>query len=561
MVSKNIKQCLHSRKILIFLVIFGVLFFYVRPLFSQETGFLKTKIKTVSGPKLNESERVKQVLRNLEIPEDMGFIKEIHVPSNPNDQLIITIQDLHCHYQAQKNICKVIDYLTTTYGLKVISVEGGSGKIDTTFYKELPDEKIKEQVADYFLKEARINGTEYFAITTNKDIALYGAEDDKYYNKNLDAFLKALPNRERILENISVLENDLSILKNKIYNKKLKALDDYIVAYENGEVDFENYITYICKLYDSDKLAREFPQVNQLYESLQIKTKVDLKKAEEQRKELIDYLSKNLTRYALEEFLKATFEFKAKNLDSLSYHNTLEKLYREMQNKSQVLAKAWPQLHCYIQYLNKHETLDKFELFHQLDKFVERIKNNIYTSYTQKTLDHNLKVIRLARNLFSTKLLNRDMQAITKYRSEFKAKDMKKFIKSQMQRLKLELHIPSDEDLEVMEKTLPDLEDFYEYAHKRNNILANNTVQAMDAEKENIAILVTGGFHTDGITDYFKDKRISYVVIAPKIDELDQDDTRYINALKGKKTPFEEMIENEATPLKDTYFEENENKN
>ena len=67
----------------------------------------------------------------------------------------------------------------------------------------------------------------------------------------------------------------------------------------------------------------------------------------------------------------------------------------------------------------------------------------------------------------------------------------------------------------------------------------------MDKEGENISILITGGFHTDGITEYFEDKRISYVVVVPKIEEIDEDDTRYINALKGKKTPFEKMIESE----------------
>ncbi|MBU1044072.1 MAG: hypothetical protein KJ915_06700, partial [Candidatus Omnitrophica bacterium] len=68
----------------------------------------------------------------------------------------------------------------------------------------------------------------------------------------------------------------------------------------------------------------------------------------------------------------------------------------------------------------------------------------------------------------------------------------------------------------------------------------------MDKENEEIGILITGGFHTEGITDYLKDKRITYIVIVPKIDELEADDTRYINALQGKKTPFEEMIEREA---------------
>ncbi|MBU0633706.1 MAG: hypothetical protein KKB82_09365 [Candidatus Omnitrophica bacterium] len=539
--------------IVMFGVILALLFGNTLSSFAQETSFLKTKVDKVEGPKLTGENRIKQLLRNLEVPKELGFVKEIHVPNSPTDKLIINIQDLHCHYQAQKNISGILDHLVTTHGLKVISVEGGSGKIDTTFYKELPDDKIKEQVADYFLKEARINGTEYYAINTKKNIALYGAEDPKYYDKNLDAFLKALPNRDNILEDIAILENGLNILKNKIYNKRMMELDSHIVAYDNEELGFEDYILYIAGLYPEKKLTRDFEQVFKLLNSIKIKKMLDLPKAENERKELIDYLTKNLPRNELESFLRVTVEFKAKTLGVLDYHNTIKQLYEGM-DRGRKLSGAYAELDKYIEYLNQHETLDKFELFNQIDGLVDRIKNDLYTSYTQKKLDHHLRAIRLARNLYSTKLLNRDLPYVRKYKSDFNSRRLKGFIKKEAKRLKIDVPIPGD--LEEMDKTLPILEDFYNYASQRNNILANNTIDAMNTEGENIGILITGGFHTDGISEYLKDKRVSYVIIAPQVDELEKDDTRYINALKGKKTPFEEMIENEDATLRDVYFEE-----
>jgi hypothetical protein len=530
---------------LIVLIILIPCFFLNTECKAQENSFLKTKIEKVEGPKLRKTEKIEQVLRNLEIPPELGFIKEVHVPQSPSGKMIINVQDLHCNYKAQKNIAGILEHLTKTYGLRLISVEGGSGKIDTTFYKELPDEKIKEQVADYFLREARINGTEYFAITTDRDIALYGAEDEKYYDKNLEAFMRALPSREPVMEAIEVLENDLNILKNETYNNRLKDLDDHVVAYDNGEMGFENYIMYISKLYDKDNLRREFEQVNQLVESIEIKNSISLKKAEDQRKELIEYLTNNLVRYEMEEFLKATVEYKAKTMDNLTYHVTLQRLYNEMDQKTMTLDRKWPDLDGYIEYLKRHETLDKFQLFTQIDKLLERIKNGLYTSYTQKKLDHNLKIIRLARKLYSTKLLTNELQLVDKYKTDFNIKRMKSYIEKESKRLKLDLEVPDDQMIEQMEESLPALEDFYKYAQKRNDILADNTLNGMDKEQEDIGVLITGGFHTDGITDYLEDKRITYVVVVPKIDELDRDDTRYINALQGKKTPFEEMIEQE----------------
>ncbi|MCP4649172.1 MAG: hypothetical protein GY853_03705 [PVC group bacterium] len=506
-------------------------------------SFLKTRVEKIDAPKLNEIDRIKQVLRHLDIPRDVGFVKEIHTPTNPSEKLVINIQDLHCHYQAQKNIAALIDHLTDTFGLKLVGVEGGSGKIDTTFYKELPDEKVKEQVADYFLREARINGTEYFAINTKKDIALYGVEDPKYYDKNLDAFLTALPKREKIMDDIAVLENDLNILKDRIYNKRLKELDDTVVAYENGSLPFEDYVVYVAEQYEDGKLKRDFRELAKLVDSIRIKRNLNLEKVGKQREKLVKFLTKKLPRLEMEDFLKITMEFKAKTIKGMKYHNKVKELYDNLDAKTKTLDRAWPELSKYIVYLNKYETLDNFAMFTELDKAVDRVKRNAYTSYTQKKLDHNLKTIRLARNLFATKLLNRDIPSIKKYRSDFNSKKMAKFIASQAKRLKLDLPLPTD--MEEMEKTLPIVEDFYYYASKRDNILAENTLNSMKAENECIGILVAGGFHSDGVGEYFKDKKISYIVLAPYVDELEEDDTRYINALQGKKTPFEEQLERE----------------
>ncbi|MFH2138342.1 MAG: hypothetical protein ABII88_07505 [Candidatus Omnitrophota bacterium] len=525
--------------------------------YAQGGSFLKTKVEKISTPEVKEKNRIDQLLRHLIIPEEIGSIKEIHIPNNPSEFMIITIQDLHCNYQAQKNIAAMLNYLTTTHSLRLISVEGGFGKMDTVFYQKLPDEKIKEQVADYFLKEARINGTEYFAITTDKDIALYGAEDAKYYDKNLEAFLRALPKRDKILTDIAVLENDLNILKERIYNKRLKEFDDHIVAYENGELAFEDYILYVTGYYTEDKLNREFNQLTDLVDSIKIKRDIDLHKAEEQRVELIAYLMERLARLDLEDLLRRTMEFKAKTIQAMDYNNKLKHLYNNNKKaKEKTLERQWPELGKYIVYLNKYEDLDKFLLFSELDKLVERIKNSLYTSYTQKNLDHNLRTIRLSRNLFSTKLLNRDLLIMKKYRSDFNSKKMVRFIKHQANRLGLDLPIPPG--LEDMEKTLPMLEDFYHYASERNDVLVENTLQGMRSEGENIGILITGGFHTDGITEYLKDKRISYVVLIPTIDNIEKDDTRYIDALKGKESPFEIMLEDEVKALRNSYFEDKE---
>jgi len=67
-------------------------------------SFLKTRVETVKSTNLKAGARIKQVLRNLDVPQEIGFVKDVHVPKNPSGKLIINVQDLHCNYKAQKNI-------------------------------------------------------------------------------------------------------------------------------------------------------------------------------------------------------------------------------------------------------------------------------------------------------------------------------------------------------------------------------------------------------------------------------------------------------------------------
>ena len=55
--------------------IFFLIFLNAFLVYAEESSFLKTKIENLSQPKLSESNRIKQLLRNLDIPKDIGFVK------------------------------------------------------------------------------------------------------------------------------------------------------------------------------------------------------------------------------------------------------------------------------------------------------------------------------------------------------------------------------------------------------------------------------------------------------------------------------------------------------
>jgi hypothetical protein len=65
-------------------------------------------------------------------------------------------------------------------------------------------------------------------------------------------------------------------------------------------------------------------------------------------------------------------------------------------------------------------------------------------------------------------------------------------------------------------------ETYYQAADQRSTAMAKNLLQRM-GEAPGVTVLVTGGFHTKQIAAFLKQKGLSYAVITPRVEVLDQD--------------------------------------
>lgn len=51
-----------------------------------------------------------------------------------------------------------------------------------------PQDNVKKEVSMYLVKEGKLTGAEYVAITGDHELKLYGVEDIRLYMDNLKAF-------------------------------------------------------------------------------------------------------------------------------------------------------------------------------------------------------------------------------------------------------------------------------------------------------------------------------------------------------------------------------------
>ncbi len=85
---------------------------------------------------------------------------------------------------------------------------------------------------------------------------------------------------------------------------------------------------------------------------------------------------------------------------------------------------------------------------------------------------------------------------------------------------------------------------FYAGARKRDSIMANNALKVIQHFKQDSAILVTGGFHSQGIKEYFESKGFSYYLITPSIKEIGDNKAYRAAMLEENKSILTSQITN-----------------
>ncbi|MCM8776207.1 MAG: hypothetical protein NC930_07675, partial [Candidatus Omnitrophica bacterium] len=86
--------------------------------------------------------------------------------------------------------------------------------------------------------------------------------------------------------------------------------------------------------------------------------------------------------------------------------------------------------------------------------------------------------------------------------------------------------------------------EFYDLAVRRDEIMVSKIQKVIQSEGVERSVLVTGGFHTPGLTAILREKKIPYVVIAPRMSEIESD-KGYVASMMGKEQtvdPFQSSV-------------------
>lgn len=456
------------------------------------------------------------------IPFNLGKITNSVDFSTSN--VIVQIQDLHGDPKTQKNIASILSFLDKKYGISNIYVEGApKGKLNTKWLAGIADTSTKKAFIESMMSGGELSGAEYYSVTEGKTDILNGTE-------NFDAYLANLVRLGEMKKNQSVVEAQLLPLKmqieslgQKIYgkdNKKILALSQ---KYKKNEITAEKYFGTLFNLAKKYGVSTDkYPQISLFKQILSIRKKINVTAITKETSTAMDLLKKKLSFAEYKSLIELSKSLETKNVFYLELNRCLQKIQDH---------ERFTQINLLSSSILLNTQINPIEFVRQEEMFVNEIRNKSSKILSEHEILFMERFFSIFESLLQNKISFREYKNYNYAFSEFEHV-LSKYIVSA--------------NLDPLKKFIDTAEKFYSVNTDRDEYFANsivaenneNTVKHNPVRKGNaeemlktaakIDIIISGGFHTSGISKLLENKKQSYIVVTPEVvGDLSEYDSLY----------------------------------
>ncbi|MFT5207308.1 MAG: hypothetical protein ACI9CF_001060 [Candidatus Omnitrophota bacterium] len=454
--------------------------------------------------KLNIQEVIKDPSR-LQIPFEHCTVKEVYKGSG--DKLIIHIQDAHANLSGQQNLAKTLDYLMTRYDIPTVLVEGSS--IDATLSKVrgIMPKKDLGIAAKQLLYHSIISGEEYLNLTSEHDMQILGIENPNLYDKNILAYKNIIQQRDAVLSLISNINKSLSRIKNQLYPRAL-------IQYEENKSKQDNFnlqINELLLLSNTSKvsISEDFEELPKLIELKESESRINFEKVNQDQSELLIALSSRglsdiVTNYTMSPGLKSSHTSQFMFLDNIL----------KVSQKNQIPVQGYTHLLQYHDYLRQFSTLKLDQLLDEIEVFEQKVYDALLQTEDSTKLRAIDRYVSLLKKAYKVQMSSKEFKLYQDNKNDFPIESIVGFLNLKLAELDyFEDFIPYEGNLSSDNV----IENFYEVVDKRDVAFITNTLNLLNDDNINTGFLVSGGYHTEHVTQLLRDKDVSYVVLTPTV--------------------------------------------
>ncbi len=488
-------------------------------------------------------------LSSIKVPADIGKIQEVYgvkgqetgdtrqeeqqkrhqsaprpVSRSP---FVVLIQDAHAIPEAQRNIQKLIQHFQNQYGISTVGVEGAATDLDAQIFNSFPDKQLLEKTFEEYFERGELNGTAAAAVLSIKNLSrnqtiFHGVENWNLYEKGLALYLEAVEKEPKILEGLQAASYRLQGEKEKIYSKELLEIDQALEAFKENQTDLVTVLKILQTRGQSpagavplsiqailDELAQEGADssaIEREVRGIAERVKEHLLQATGRKPQ--DYEDPAAWSLKLAAFNQSYQEFQTSRISPEEFALYLKEL---LNAGAAPTIKISDRLQHLLKNQKRLRDIEGTQFFRDFETYAKSVKESLFRNNEERKLDAESRRVELLEKLAKLELSREDWE-------EIKTRDYRPETSDQRQTG------IQDDSLWAAHFA------FYKNAENRDQAFFGNLLKLMAQPKPLVfnprsqvsspALLVAGGFHTQGLARQFKEKGISYVIVQPQINQL-----------------------------------------
>ena len=468
---------------------------------------------------------------NLIIPEKFGKVEEVF-QGLPGSPVIVHIQDAHANYEAQVNIKNILGHLSKNYNMNLIQLEGASSQLNPAIFETAYLKEANQKLADYLMREGRLSGAEAFAVESEKPVELHGIENRMLYMENLRTFRSVYSHQAEITNYFNSLRMLAKDVRLKLLNGELLDLTRNMEAYASEKIDLIDYLVYLDGLAEQHKLASlkklteitRFPNLVRILRLHELEKQLNERQVKKEAEAIREAFRKKTSDSEVADLL-ASLELKKKGMKPRAYFKKVTALAE--QHGIDLL--GYPQMRAMSEFLILQDEIEHRGLFAEVHRLEQMVQKQLFKTKEERHLMQLLRNIELLDQYFKLEVNREKLAYIIRHYDTMKAS----YLKDELDALAKKLGImPSDYQGDVMklDQIMDDVEYFYRVVLERDRLFVENVMAKTKGTGTDRTVLITGGFHTDGLTALLKKQNISYLVVIPKVD-VKQGTEKYVKIM------------------------------
>ena len=485
----------------------------------------------------------------LTISEELGRV-ELVKPATRGETVatphsIIHIRDAHGSYEAQRNIEKIIEQLVRETGIRTILVEGAIGELRPELFRFFKDHSANQKIADQLARYGEFTGSELFLLdpVNARDTQGIGVENLSAYAANLKTFRRVLGQQSKSDRFIRGMRRQIEMLGSRLLNKTLRDFLRLWQSWREDRLPLSGFLEGVKERADQTleidlldaAFQNQYPMLIRYFKAKRIEPGLHPDLAAEEKKKLLG----SLPSWGVSEDVITTLTAWQTEKGMAGWPDglpraALEALYDQAVPRGFRFA-DYPELMKLWEMLIFQSEIEGEPLFLELDHLNHELFTALAGNEQEKKLIRMIQDSVLLEKLLHLEVTRDEIKIVEAKQTELRPSAMLARLNTWNKLVRIPVR-----GMKAVDAIYHQALRFYDGAIERERFLVQNAKAALNSRGETSAILVTGGFHSEGLQKAFTDQDFSYAEISPRMNSIDGIRETYVTAmLDERRTIFD----------------------